>query len=391
MKLPWNKHYLTIAFHVIITVIAIGAAIIIMYRLPQFTGVISRAGGRLISLFGPLWFAVVISFLLNPMVEFIQRHILKRQKKWRVPERRMLATALAYAVFFAVASFLVTLIIRSFGASNAEQLGSAINEVVNELVNFIINAQNQLGEMGILSNLNEPINDAILAVSDWLKASILSLGTALASVGSMALNLALGFIIGFYMLMEKDALLYRIWQLGRAFLPRHLNRQTERFFYDVSTMFSRYVVGQLTDAVIMACMIVVSFTVAGIPYAVVIGVITGFSNLIPYVGAFVAYVLSILMGLLSGEPIKALYAAIIVLVIQQVDSMVIVPKVVGQSVKLHPALVLLALSVFGGLLGLFGMVIAVPVTALIKLYIDRAYEKRRHHHHSHPPKEEEPV
>ena len=80
MKLPWNKHYLTIAFHVIITVIAIGAAIIIMYRLPQFTGVISRAGGRLISLFGPLWFAVVISFLLNPMVEFIQRHILKRQK-----------------------------------------------------------------------------------------------------------------------------------------------------------------------------------------------------------------------------------------------------------------------------------------------------------------------
>ena len=71
--------------------------------------------------------------------------------------------------------------------------------------------------------------------------------------------------------------------------------------------------------------------------------------------------------------------------------MVIVPKVVGQSVKLHPALVLLALSVFGGLLGLFGMVIAVPVTALIKLYIDRAYEKRRHHHHSHPPKEEEPV
>ena len=136
----------------------------------------------------------------------------------------MLATALAYAVFFAVASLLVTLIIRSFGASNAEQLGSAINEVVNELVNFIINAQNQLGEMGILSNLNEPINDAILAVSDWLKASILSLGTALASVGSMALNLALGFIIGFYMLMEKDALLYRIWQLGRAFLPRHLNR-----------------------------------------------------------------------------------------------------------------------------------------------------------------------
>ena len=156
-------------------------------------------------------------------------------------------------------------------------------------------------------------------------------------------------------------------------------------------MFIRYVVGQLTDAVIMACMIVVSFTVAGIPYAVVIGVITGFSNLIPYVGAFVAYVLSILMGLLSGEPIKALYAAIIVLVIQQVDGMVIVPKVVGQSVKLHPALVLLALSVFGGLLGLFGMVIAVPVTALIKLYIDRAYEKRRHHHHSHPPKEEEPV
>ena len=83
------------------------------------------------------------------------------------------------------------------------------------------------------------------------------------------------------------------------------------------------------------------------------------------------------MGLLSGEPIKALYAAIIVLVLQQIDSMIIVPRVVGKSVELHPALVILALSVFGGLFGLVGMVFAVPVTALIKLYIDRAYERKK--------------
>ena len=126
----------------------------------------------------------------------------------------------------------------------------------------------------------------------------------------------------------------------------------------------------------MAILISVSFSIVGIDYAVIIGLISGFSNLIPYIGAVVAFILSVSVGLLSGEPIMALYAAIIVLVLQQIDSVFIVPKVVGKSVDLHPVLVLLALSVFGTLFGIVGMIFAVPITAIIKLFLVRLYYKK---------------
>lgn len=86
-----------------------------------------------------------------------------------------------------------------------------------------------------------------------------------------------------------------------------------------------------------------------------------------------AFILSVILGLVSGAPIKALYAAITVLILQQVDSIVIVPRVVGKSVELHPALVLIGLAVFGKLFGIVGMVFAVPVTALIKHYLIKLY------------------
>lgn len=147
----------------------------------------------------------------------------------------------------------------------------------------------------------------------------------------------------------------------------------------------------MTDAAIMATLISVSFSVAGIPYPVIIGVISGFSNLIPYVGAIVAFILSVTMGLLSGTPMKALYAAIIVILLQQLDTVYIVPKVVGRSVKLHPVLVLLSIYVFGSIWGLWGMVFAVPVTAVIKLLLTRLYvSKKKAPRYKTPPQYKTP-
>ena len=133
----------------------------------------------------------------------------------------------------------------------------------------------------------------------------------------------------------------------------------------------------MTDAIIMAILISISFTIVKIPYAVMIGIISGFSNVIPYVVAVMAFLLSVAMGLLSGEPIRALYAIIIVLVLQQIDSILIVPKVVGKSVELHPALVIISLAVFGGLFGILGMVVAVPCGALLKIFAIRLYQWKK--------------
>ena len=126
----------------------------------------------------------------------------------------------------------------------------------------------------------------------------------------------------------------------------------------------------------MGTLFAVAFYFIGIPYGILIGLVSGFSNLIPYFGAIVAFLLAVLSGLLSEEPIRALYAAIAILVLQQIDSVWIVPKVVGKKVELHPVMVLLSLAIFGGFFGFWGLLLAVPLGALCKNFFFWLYEKK---------------
>ena len=127
----------------------------------------------------------------------------------------------------------------------------------------------------------------------------------------------------------------------------------------------------------MSSLVSVSFLIIGIDYPLIIGIVSGFSNLIPYIGAIAAFFLGVGVAFISGEPAKALYAAAAIILLQQLDSAVIVPKLVGNKVKLHPVLVILSLSVFGSVFGIWGMVFAVPVTALIKIVFSRIYKAKR--------------
>ena len=124
-------------------------------------------------------------------------------------------------------------------------------------------------------------------------------------------------------------------------------------------------------------MVSIAMYFLGIRYFIIIGIISGIANLIPYVGSIAAFILSVAAAAAQGTPVKALYAAILIIILQQIDAMVIVPKLIGSRVKLHPVLVIISLSVFGSMFGIPGMVIAVPVTAFIKKKFDRVYMKKK--------------
>jgi predicted PurR-regulated permease PerM len=117
-----------------------------------------------------------------------------------------------------------------------------------------------------------------------------------------------------------------------------------------------------------------ALTIIGVDYAIVIGVISGICNMIPYVGPLVGTVLAATMGLLSGRPIMILWAIIAMLIVQQIDNNLIAPKIVGDSVGLHPVFTMLVILIGGNVGGLVGMLIAVPLTASAKILISRWYD-----------------
>ena len=140
---------------------------------------------------------------------------------------------------------------------------------------------------------------------------------------------------------------------------------------DVDHILAGYIRGEVIDAIIIVILTSGALLVIQLDFAIIIGIISGIFNLIPYFGPIVGFVLAIIIGLLDTNPMKALYGAIAILIIQQIDGWFIVPKVVGDCVKLHPILVLLAILIGGNLFGLIGMLIAVPVAAFIRLLLIR--------------------
>ena len=140
---------------------------------------------------------------------------------------------------------------------------------------------------------------------------------------------------------------------------------------DADTVFSGYIRGQLIDALIMAVLVSVSLYLIGVKYAVIIGILSGIGNLIPYLGPVVAYGSTILVCLLSGDWKRLIVAIIVLFVIQTIDGNVINPRLLSSNVDVHPMLVIAALIIGGALGGVVGMLFAVPVAAFLKIQFDK--------------------
>lgn len=383
MKLPWDKEYLKISFHVIFTLIVTYLIYLILKNINVTFINIGEFLKDTLKTFSPLVIAIIFSYLVNPAVGFFQ----KIADKWQVKKRRtndkfkkrFEGTVALYLIIIIAIALGIRIAVIKIGSANITEIANSINKSIQSFSDTLVLFQVKLAEIDILSSLDGLIPqwaEWINMITNWVKNSVFTIASSLSAAGGWIVNVFIGLIISFYLLIEKDRIIYYAKNVIRLFLPKKASERLLSVLSDVNNIFSGYIGGQVTDAIIMAILISVSFSIVGIDYAVIIGLISGFSNLIPYIGAVVAFILSVSVGLLSGEPIMALYAAIIVLVLQQIDSVFIVPKVVGKSVDLHPVLVLLALSVFGTLFGIVGMIFAVPITAIIKLFLVRLYYKK---------------
>ena len=134
--------------------------------------------------------------------------------------------------------------------------------------------------------------------------------------------------------------------------------------------------GQLLVATFVGVASAVGLTLVKVPFAAVVGLIAGVFNLVPLIGPFIGAIPAVILGLLSGEPIRALWGALVLLGVQQIDNHIISPNVMGRTVKLHPITVMLTLLAAGSMFGIFGMLIAIPTIAALKAVATHVWSKR---------------
>ncbi len=379
MKRPWHGRYFEIALFTAATAVFVSAAFLIMNNIDVIFKTLCHGLFWVISLFTPVYIALAVAFILDPAVDFFQNEtggFIKTKQKGAF-NKRIRGTAVTYALIFLLIAAAVRLTIKSFGPQEVGDLSAVIEDFVLDMKNILFGIKNILDDTGLFSNTDIVFNGIIERFSALSQRFVFSAAVSITSIGGKLLDLGIGLVAAFYFLAEKDRLLFRLNETAGVFLPKKIYESLKTGFEDINDIFSGYVSGQLTDAVIMAVMVSIAMYFLGIRYFIIIGIISGIANLIPYIGSIAAFILSVAAAAAQGTPIKALYAAILIIILQQIDAMVIVPKLIGSRVKLHPVLVIISLSVFGSMFGIPGMIIAVPITAFIKKKFDRVYMKKK--------------
>ncbi len=395
MNLPWDKQYLKIAFHVVFTLVVVYCLVLFVRNLLPIGTVVGSMLARILSLFTPLFIALVIAYLLDPIVCIYDKKLVKIKGKWAQKrkkhpskndkkqefESRAAATLLTYITVLLLLILGFWLIYRNIGShKNMKNLNDAaanINAYIQGFNEMLFQIQIRLAQAGFLEQGEQLIREAVMQITTFVQNVGFKIVGIITKAGGQVINFVLGVVIGFYLLKDKTFFICRWNQCINALLPPTQAKKIRWIWQDIDHVLSGYIRGELIDSLIMATLISIVLTIIGIDFPIIIGIVAGIANLIPYFGSVVGVGAAVTVGLLSDQPIRALFALIALMLLQQIDGAIIVPKVIGESVDLHPVFVLLSIVIAGSLFGIPGMILAVPVTAMCKLLLLRYMERQR--------------
>ncbi len=355
MKLEWK------------TCFRAGLSIFLLYLCIAYWENAAEVIGSIIKASSPLLIGCVIAYIVNILMSFYERlYVPNSTKALVIKSRRPVCMTAAYITLVAMVVLVVKLI--------APQLTSCIMIIVSEAPNVI---NKLLGYVEGLNILPENIFD-ILDSIDWRSriSEIISAVTSgvgnvmnivvstVSSVFSGIVTALISVIFSFYLLSGRDKLKSQIVRIMKRYVKKSWY---DKIMYSVSifnTCFRRYIVGQCTEAVILGVLCAVGMSLIGLPYATMIGALVAFTALIPIAGAYIGAIVGAFM-ILTVSPVKAVIFLVFIVVLQQIEGNLIYPRVVGSSMGLPGIWVLAAVTIGGGMMGILGMLIGVPLAAAV--------------------------
>lgn len=335
-----------------------------------------------IKLLTPFLIGIVLAFVLNFALKMFESRVfvkLAHHKKTSVRKWvRPLSVLCSYVLLILIVSLLLTVVIP--------QLVTSISTLSGNINGYITTLQAEAERLITWLKLDPVILDNIYTmfwnnmenIPDMLVnmlKSVPQLASMLFTLGGGVLNAVVGFIVSIYLLLNKETLFSQMGRIVRAFLPAKVADRVHEGAEISARTFTNYVSGQLLDALFVGIVSVIGLTLFRFPYAMLIGVVMGITNIIPFFGPFIGAVPGVLL-LLIISPVKALLYIVFVLVVQQVDGNIIAPKIIGDSVGLPPLWVIFAVTIGGGLFGIAGMVLGTPVFAIFYNLIGRLVRRR---------------
>lgn len=379
MKLKVDKRLLKYVY-----IVVLATVLYVIYRLisnfEYILGALIGALSRLLTVLTPFIIALAAAYLLHPVVCWIESNVMSS-----VRHQKLKRTTSVLITYLLVLGLIVVLLYSSYamiGGQISRQVD--INSVIDSLISYSERYIHIFGQLrswlessDLSDNLKQQLINTVESANELISSSISNSIIRIKSFGSNIINIVLGLIVAFYILKDIEYFRELYDKTVKALIKEQKNEKLSSFFEDINLILSQFIRGQLLAALIVGILSSIGLSIIRLDFAILIGMTAGIANIIPYFGPIIGSFPAIIVGLLSGSPIKAFLAVIVLVAVQQIDGTLISPRIVGNSVGLHPVFVMLSIVIGGAYLGLLGMLIAVPIAAIIKMFLVRWLEDRR--------------
>lgn len=328
---------------------------------PDFLGVIDKIAK-------PFIWAVLIAFFLNSLLKILENNF--KLKRW-------VNVLIVYVFFYGIIILFLTIITPKV-VDSIKNLAKEIPYYAEETRKWLYSAPKFLDQMGkfeVLGYIRGYIDEFLVKLGESLTPILNKTVNQVISLTSNLVNFILGSIISVYILKDKEYFKYNFKKIIYAVFPVGTANKVLEVFQEIKSAFSNFFVGKILDSLIIGILCFIGCLIMKVRYALLISLIVGITNMIPYFGPFIGMIPAAVITLFYS-PFKALWVTIFIFLLQQFDGLYLGPKILGIQVGLKPFWIILSILIGGGFFGVWGMLFAVPTAAVIRTLLGKYVDKQ---------------
>lgn len=368
--------------------VVIGTFLFIAYQLVlNGTAVLSsitNAVAHFLDVISPILWAFGLAYLLYYPVRAIQKLLIRGYERLAKKEIRKRGYGTTRVLSIVIVFFIIIYLIRLMILFIFPPLIENIESLIYALPGFCERMAHSLNELtdfvGTFQMDWNAVWDQVLlmlkaALGTGLQLLVSSITVAIGSISSFVVDFVVTVILTFYFLKDKEKIFAALNKFFNIVFKQKTLHYIKGFLKDLDDVVGKFLVGTIFASTVVGIISSVLMLIIDHPFAVLVGVVAGITNVIPYVGPLIGALLALVLGIFESVQIGVL-GFILLILYQQVDGNIIQPKIVGESVGVAPVWILMAVLVGGSYFGGIGMIISVPIAALISVYIERIYQKK---------------
>lgn len=353
--------------HIFMLIVGVILLTFAIYQYPKLRSIVEDANGIL----APVYYGIAIAYLLDPLSKSFRKRLAPPLRKYRKGES--LAKGLAITLSMVTGILIVVALIWLIIPGLVDSITVIVEEMPKQVDNFLAWLEKHTqGESMLMENLSMVVTKASSAVENWLRTDLITtvgdvvtaITTGVIDVVMFFFNLLIGIVVAVYVMVDKEKFLGQSKKLIYTLFKEETGDTIVETARHGHKIFGGFLYGKILDSAIVGVITFIVLTILRTPYSLLVSVIVGITNIIPFFGPFIGGIPSAILILLAN-PLQGLYFIIFIIIMQQIDGNIIGPKILGNTTGISEFWVTFALLLFGGIFGFIGMIVGVPAFAVV--------------------------